>query len=57
MELDVEGIATNFFQLASEQRLNILIILNQEKINISNMAKKLSVGEPPPRVEPRDSGG
>lgn len=46
MELPVERIAGYFLEVASEQRLNIMIILNDEEINISNMAKKLSATVP-----------
>lgn len=46
MELPVDKIAENFLEVASEQRLNILIILDQQKINISNMAKKLGATVP-----------
>ncbi len=44
--LSVEKIAGNFLEMASEQRLNILINLNEEKTKISNMAKKLSATVP-----------
>jgi len=46
MELPVEKIAENFLEVASEQRLNILINLNEQKISISNMAKKLDATVP-----------
>ena len=46
MELPVEKIAENFLEVASEQRLNILIHLNEQKISISNMAKKLDATVP-----------
>lgn len=46
MDLPVEKIAQNFLEVASEQRLNILILLNQQTINISSMAKKLNATVP-----------
>lgn len=46
MDLPVEKIAENFFEVASEQRLNIIINLNEQKISISNMAKKLDATVP-----------
>ena len=42
----IEKISGNFLEVASEQRLNILICLNEEKITISKMAKKLEVTVP-----------
>ena len=42
----IEKIAGNFLEVASEQRLNILICLNEEKITISKMAKKLEATVP-----------
>jgi len=46
MDLPVEKIAENFLEVASEQRLNILINLNEQKISISNMAKNLDATVP-----------
>jgi predicted transcriptional regulator len=46
MELPVEKIAENFLEVASEQRLHILIYLNEQKISISNVAKKLDATVP-----------
>ena len=46
MGLPVEKIAEGFLEVASEQRLNILVCLNEEKISISNMAKKLEATVP-----------
>jgi predicted transcriptional regulator len=46
MELPIGKIAGNFLEVASEQRLNILIHLNEQKINISSMAKKLDATVP-----------
>ena len=46
MRLAIEKIAEGFLELASEQRLNILVCLKDEKISISNMAKKLEATVP-----------
>ena len=46
MDLPIEKIAENFLEVASEQRLNILINLNEQKISITNMAKKLDATVP-----------
>jgi len=46
MDLPVEKIAENFLEVASEQRLNIMINLNEQKISISSMAKKLDATVP-----------
>lgn len=46
MELPIEKIAANFLEVASEQRLNILILLNKQRINISSTAKKLDATVP-----------
>jgi predicted transcriptional regulator len=37
-----EGIADEFLEIASEQRLNILLSLSKEKTNLSSMAKRLN---------------
>ena len=44
--LSVEKISANFLEIASEQRLNILLNLNEDKITISKMAKKLDATVP-----------
>ena len=46
MGLSIEEIAEEFLEVASGQRLNILVCLNEEKISISNMAKKLDATVP-----------
>ena len=46
MRLAIEKIAEGFLEVASEQRLNILVCLNEEKISISNMAKKIEATVP-----------
>ena len=46
MELPIENIARNFLEVASEQRLNILITLNEQNINISGIAKRLEATVP-----------
>ena len=46
MEIPIGKIASNFLEVASEQRLNILILLDQQTINISGIAKKLGATVP-----------
>ena len=46
MELNSEKIANDFLELASEQRLNILINLAEKNLNISKLAKLLDATSP-----------
>ena len=46
MSLPVERVSGNFLEVASEQRLNILLNLDKQQINISKMAKKLEATVP-----------
>lgn len=46
MNLDSEKIANDFFELASEQRLNILINLAEKRLNISKLAEILDATKP-----------
>jgi len=46
MDLSVERMADGFLEVASEQRLNILILLNEKAFTITNMAKKLDATPP-----------
>lgn len=44
--MDVEKVATGFLELASEQRLNILLKLQSEKLTITEVAKQLGATVP-----------
>jgi len=46
VELNSEKIANDFLELASEQRLNILINLAEKNLNISKLAKLLDATSP-----------
>ena len=46
MKLDAEKVSAVFLEIASEQRLNILNQLAQEKLNISKLAKLLDATNP-----------
>lgn len=46
MKLNSENIANDFLELASEQRLNILINLAEKNLNISKLAKLLEATNP-----------
>ena len=46
MDLPIDEIAGNFLEVASEQRLNILILLNEQQINITDVAKLLDAKVP-----------
>ena len=46
MKLNSEKIANDFLELASEQRLNIMINLAEKKLNISKLAKLLDATNP-----------
>ena len=41
MDLDIELTAENFLEISSEQRLNILFLLNKKKLSLSKIAKEL----------------
>jgi len=41
MDLDIENTAENFLEISSEQRLNILFLLNKQKLSLSKIAKEL----------------
>lgn len=46
MDFPTEDIASSFLEISSEQRLNIIINLNEKEINISSMAKILDATVP-----------
>lgn len=46
MNKDIENVANGFLELASEQRLNILLKLQNEKLTITEMAKQLDATVP-----------
>ena len=46
MKFDSEKVANDFLELASEQRLNILVNLSEKKLNISKLADLLNTTKP-----------
>lgn len=46
MNTDIEIIAKQFLEISSEQRLNILYLLNENKLSLSKIAKELDASPP-----------